>query len=120
SWLRGQTTLFIGQIVAILGSISLIASTIYYVSHIGHNESLTLLTVKLIVDCAHLAFIAVFILVMIRFLDDNERGSYRVRLVYDRVFKKPKKKEGKIEDVLEDSKAQLGTFKRRFLWFWVG
>jgi hypothetical protein len=32
-------------------------------------------------------FIALFILVLIRFLDDNERGSYRVKLVSDQVFK---------------------------------
>lgn len=125
SWLRSHTTLFISQIVAVLGSVSLIASTIYYVSYnvahaSGHDEQLILLTVKLIVDCAHLVFIAVFILAMIRVLNDNERGSYRVRLVYERVFKKPKKGEKKIEDALEASKEQLRSFKRRFLWFWIG
>jgi hypothetical protein len=125
SWLRGQTTLFISQIVAILGSISLVASTIYYVRHIsGDNEKPdidhTLLTVKLIVDYLHLAFIAVFILVMIRFLDENDRGSYRVGRVYERVFKRCKPGEQEIGDLLDNGKTQLRTFKKRFLWFWIG
>ncbi len=121
SWLRGQTTLFISQIVAVIGSISLLASTIYYVLSLGKSkEPLTLLTVKLIVEYAHLAFIAVFILVLIRFLDDNERGNYRVKLVYERVFKGPKAGEKEIGQILREVKARLREFKRRFLWFWIG
>lgn len=88
SWLRSQTALIISQIVAVIDSISLVASTIYYVRHMsGENEKFTLLTIRLIVDSAHLAFIAIFILFLIQVLDDNERGSYRVRLVYARVFR---------------------------------
>ena len=125
SWLRGQTTLFISQIVAILGSISLVASTIYYVRHMGgenepHDLKHTLLNVKLIVDYLHLVFIAVFILVMIRFLDENDRGSYRVGRVYERVFKGRKPGEQEIGDLLDNGKTQLRTFKTRFLWFWIG
>lgn len=121
SWLRSQTTLFISQIVAALGIVLFIAEEIYYVKHAGEEgKFLDPLTVKLIVDYAHIIFIAVFILVLIRVLDDNERGSYRVRLVYRRVFKKRKKGEKKVEEALETSKERLRTFKLRFLCFWIG
>ena len=121
SWLRGQTTLFISQIVAILGIVLFIAEEVYYVSHFGeHGKLLDPLTIKLIVDYAHIVFMALFILVLIRVLDDNERGSYRVKRVYERVFKKPKKGEESVDEALETSKKQLRTFKLRFLWFWIG
>ncbi|MGB8506969.1 MAG: hypothetical protein WCD76_01060 [Pyrinomonadaceae bacterium] len=118
SWLRGQTTLFISQIVAVLGIVLFLAEEVYYVSHFGeHSELLEPLTIKLIVDCAHVAFIAVFILVLIQVLDDNERGSYRVKLVHERVFKEYNVN---YDNKLRESKEQLKRFKRRFLWFWVG
>ncbi len=121
SWLRSQTTLFISQIVAVLGIVLFVAEEIYYLKHAREEGNLLdPLTVKLIVDYAHIVFMAVFILVLIRVLDDNERGSYRVRLVYERVFKKPKEGEKKVDDALEASKEQLRKFKRRFLCFWIG
>ncbi|MDT5062301.1 MAG: hypothetical protein QOH63_2760 [Acidobacteriota bacterium] len=122
SWLRGQTTLFISQMVAVLGIVLFLAEEVYYVSHFGneHSEILKPLTIKLIVDYAHVVFMAVFILVLIQVLDDNERGSYRVKLVYERVFKKRKDREDTYESALEKSKHQLKIFKRRFLWFWIG
>jgi hypothetical protein len=121
SWLRGQTTLFVGQIIAVLGIILFFAEEVYYVWHgPEYGKLLEPMTAKLIVDYAHIVFIAVFILVLIRVLDDNDRGSYRVKLVYERVFKKPKKGEESVDKALESSQEQLKTFKRRFLWFWVG
>jgi hypothetical protein len=118
SWLRGQTTLFISQIVAVLGIISFLASMIYYVLHLGDTgKFLQPKYLRLVIDYAHIVFIAVFILVLIKVLDDNDRGSYRVRLVYERVFGKHK---GKFDDELKTSKEQLKNFKRRFLWFWIG
>ena len=117
-WLRGQTTLFISQISAILGFVLFLASLVYYVSHLGEpGKFLGPKTVKLMVDYAHVLFMAVFILVLIQVLDDNERGSYRVKLVHERVFGKHG---GDYERDLERSKVQLKMFKRRFLWFWVG
>lgn len=131
SWLRGQTTLFISQIVAILTFVLFVAEEVYYVSHAGEKgEILETATIKLIVDIAHIIFMTVFILALIKFLDDNERGSYRVRLVYERVFKTPNAdepnteapdtKENTYERALNDSKEQLKKFKIRFLWFWIG
>src|SRR5215218_8229955 len=84
SWLRGQTTLFLGQIVAILGIISFLASMIYYVLHLGDiGNFLQPKYLKLVIDYAHILFIAMFILAIFKVLDDNDRGSYRVRLVYE-------------------------------------
>src|ERR1043165_9501010 len=75
SWLRSQTTLFISQIVAVLAFVLFIAEEVYYVSHFGEqSQSIEPLTIKLIVDIAHVIFMAMFILVLIKYLDDNERG----------------------------------------------
>lgn len=118
SWLRGQTTLFISQIVAVLGIVLFIAEEVYYVSHFREqSELLEPLTIKLIVDCAHVAFMAVFILVLIQVLDDNERNSHRVKQVYERVFGKHGVD---YEHALGRSKEQLKIFKRHFLRFWIG
>jgi hypothetical protein len=121
-WLRGQTTLFISQISAVLGFVLFLASLVYYVSHASDkSEWLKPLTVKLIVDYVHVVFMAVFILVLIQVLDDNERGSYRVKLVYERVFnKKHEDDRGDFERRLKASKEQLKKFKRLFLLFWIG
>jgi hypothetical protein len=116
SWLRGQTTLFVGQIVAILTFVLFVAEEIYYISHAGEKgELLEPLTIKLIIDIAHIVFLVVFVLVVIKFLDDNDRGSHRVGLVFHRVFKEKIDK-----DRLEKSQEQLKRFKFRFLWFWIG
>lgn len=115
SWLRGETTLFISQIVAVLGIISFLASMVYYVSYLGkEGKFLQPKYLRLIIDYAHIVFIAMFILVLFKMLDDNKRGSYRVKLVYERVFGKP------FNENLKKSKEQLKNFKRRFLWFWIG
>jgi hypothetical protein len=118
-WLRSQTTLFISQIVAILGFISLLASLIYYVSHISEQSEFLrhATSVKLIIDFIHVAFMTVFTLVLIQVLDDNERGSYHTQLVHERVFNLPPQD---YETSLKRSKDQLRIFKRRFLWFWIG
>lgn len=117
-WLRGQTALFISQIGAILGFILFLATLVYYVSSLGKQSGwLSPENVRLFIDYTHIVFIAVFILALIQVLDDNDRGSHRVKLVYERVFNKH---EGDYERSLETSKEQLKKFKRRFLWFWIG
>jgi hypothetical protein len=127
SWLRGQTTLFISQIVAILGFVSFIASLVYYVADLEQrSDVLVPETVKLIVDYTHVVFMAVFVVVLIQVLDDNDRGSYRVRLVYERVFGKPDddpffKLHGlTFQTHLKSTKRQLKKFKHLFLLFWIG
>ncbi|HEV7681324.1 MAG TPA: hypothetical protein VGO68_04335, partial [Pyrinomonadaceae bacterium] len=87
SWLRTETTLFVSQIGALLGAVGFVVSLIYYVSHVGgERRYLTPAYINVFVDYAHLLFIGIFILVLIRILDDNERGSYRASLVQQRVF----------------------------------
>src|ERR1044071_8992566 len=84
SWLRGQTTLFVSQIVAVLGFVLFLGEEFYYLSHLKEQrELLEPLTITIMVDYAHVIFITLFILVLIRVLDDNERGSHRVKLVYE-------------------------------------
>lgn len=127
SWLRGQTTLFVSQIVAILGFVSFIASLIYYVANLGqHSDWLVPETVILVVDYTHVVFMAVFVVVLIQILDDNDRGSYRVRLVYERVFGKQEDDpffnvQGRtFEGHLKNAKKQLKKFKHLLLLFWIG
>jgi hypothetical protein len=119
-WLRGQSTLFIGQIAAILAFVYSLASLIYYVSH-ATEESRSFfdpLHITLFVDYAHIIFIAIIIIALIKVLDDNDRGSYHVKLVYKRVFNHALSEE-EHKELLAQSKGQLNRFKRRFLWFWI-
>jgi len=135
SWLRSQTTLFISQIVAVLTFVLFVGEEIYYISHAGEKgEMLQTSTVRLIVDIAHIVFMTIFALALIKFLDDNDRGSYRVKQVYKRVFEpkydeadatqpdieKTDAKDKIFESDLDGSKDQLRKFKSKFLWFWIG
>lgn len=121
AWLRTQTTLFISQILALLTFISFLASLIYYVhdvAEVGEQASVfELTTINLFIDFAHIVLIVVFIVALIQVLDDNVRGSYRVGLVYDRVFKNPLR-DDQHKARLEDSQARLQRFKTYFLCFW--
>jgi hypothetical protein len=121
AWLRTQTTLFVSQILALLTFVSFLASLIYYVhdvTKVGEQASVfELTTINLFVDFAHIVLIVIFIVALIQVLDDNVRGSYRVGLVYDRVFKTPLS-----DDLhkarLKDSQYRLRRFKTYFLCFW--
>jgi hypothetical protein len=119
SWLKTQTTLFITQIIGILGFITLLVSLIYYSTNVVHRENGTEFVVsrnlKLIIDYAHIVLIVIFIIALLRVLDDNDRGSYRVSLVFKRVFGKYPDDH---EDCLDQSQKRLRDFKRWFLWFW--
>ena len=121
SWLRTQTTLFIGQILALVGVVSSIASLIYYVYHVADegekHAAFSLTRLNLFIDLAHIISIVIFIVALIQVLDDNVRGSYRVGLVNDRVFKE-ELPESEHEDLLRKSKERLRRFKVCFLCFW--
>lgn len=138
SWLRGETTLFISQIAAALGLVYFLAALVYYVTGAkAHGEFLfDAANIKVFVDYAHIVFMALFILVLIRYLDDNSAGSYRVGLVYKRVFadnlnkaeadrpsENLRNEDAAIDEKSstsspEESTERLRKFKRRFLWFW--
>lgn len=116
SWLRTQTTLFTSQILALLTLVSAVASLTYSLirlkdSFIGPES------IVVMVAYAHLVFLIVFIVSLIQVLDDNDRGSYRVRMVYERVFGS-RLTPGQTAAFLKRSKAQLKTFKLYFLLFW--
>lgn len=121
SWLRTQTTLFVSQILALLGFVSFFASLIYYVHDVANageaNALFSLPKINAFIDISHIILIVIFIIVLIQVLDDNVRGSYRVSLVYERVFRKPLG-EGQPEALLERSKGRLRRFKIHFLCFW--
>jgi hypothetical protein len=118
SWLRTQTGLFTSQIFAILTLISALASLIYSVIKVkSESGQMGSKSIGAMVIYAHLLFLVVFIIALIQVLDDNDRGSYRVRLVYDRVFggHLTPRQTGAF---LKRSKAQLKRFKICFLLFW--
>lgn len=90
SWLRSQTGLFISQL---LGSASFLAALLYYLTRLfehGSEPSSHFQPGKLLplIDYAHIVFVIIFIIALIGILDDNERGEYRVGLVFRRVFGK--------------------------------
>lgn len=122
SWLRTQTTLFISQIMGILGFIAFFASLIYYSVHAAETVPgevfLIPENITLFVDYAHILFLVVFIIALVRVLDDNDRGTYRAGLVYERVFNKKIDDPSEHKALLKKSKSQLRAFKRYFLYFW--
>src|SRR5215208_2680367 len=76
-WLKSQTTLFISQIV---GLFSVLLSLIYYGSHLYEDyekdkEALESLNrhIQLFVDYAHVAILFVFIIWLIKVLEENDR-----------------------------------------------
>lgn len=119
SWLKSQTLLFVSQI---LGFISFIAALFYYsLNGFEHLRPVELFhdpnSISLAVDYAQIFFIVIFIFALIRILDDNKRGSYRVKLVYERVFN-PASRSSQNRHILIKSKLQLRKFKHYFLFFW--
>ena len=126
AWIRTQTDLFISQLAGIFSFISFFAALIYYVvsSRKEVREqiqvNITLQNFRVFIDFAHIWFIGIFIFVLIKFLGDNDAGSYRVGKVYERVFNQTLSDSELKSSSLEDSKDQLRKFKRYFLWFWLG
>jgi hypothetical protein len=119
SWLRDQTALLVSQVPAVLTSVYLLAALVYYVAHVGERSAdyMRYPTILLSVDYAHLIVLGLFIIMVIGFLEDNERGSYRVGVAFRRIFGKDLEPRESARR-LDNSKAQLRLFKRYFLWFW--
>lgn len=115
SWIRSQTTLFISQIAAVLSLLYFVSALIVYSTEAVEKQPFfTLLSINVYVDYAHVVFIVIFIFVLIRFLNDNSRGAYRVSLVHKRVFSP----DSENESWLAETENQLREFKRYFLGFW--
>lgn len=114
SWLKSHNILFIGQILAILAFIGSLAGSIYYILGIGKDQSwLTLKLIRLVIDFAHIFIISIFIGSLYSVLDKNDQGSYRISLVYERIFNKKLK-----ASLLKKGKKLLKSFKVSFLLFW--
>lgn len=114
SWIRSQTTLFISQIAAVLSLLYFVSALIVYSTEAAGETFFTLRRINVFVDYAHVVFIVIFIFVLIRFLNDNSRGAYRVSLVHKRVFRV----DSENESGLAETENQLREFKRYFLGFW--
>jgi len=135
SWIRTETALFLSQIAAIFAFAYGLTSLAYYTlgarKETGETGLFDPATIKMAVDYVHIAVIAVFIMVLIRYLDDNTSGSYRVGMVFKRVFRddldtgkrsdEPRENQTTAQPAMtpEDERIKrLRKFKRRFLWFW--
>jgi len=122
AWLRTQTALFVGQLLALIGAVGSIAALAYYVG--GLHVPPTFLTppaISTFVIYSHLVFLTIFIIWLIKGLDDK-RGVYRASRVHDRLVEAnfgaaSLTEEGrkKLEDI---ATHQVGKFKRWFLLFW--
>src|SRR6267142_3482270 len=135
SWIRTETALFLSQIAAIFAFVYGLTSLAYYTlgarKEGGETGVFDPDTIKMAVDYAHIAVIAVFIVVLIRYLDDNVSGSYRVGQVFKRVFNDDLEREKRSDKPWDNQRMahpaitpaderikRLREFKRRFLWFW--
>jgi uncharacterized protein YegP (UPF0339 family) len=115
-WLRNQTALFASQILSILGFLSFIAATFYYI-HKNLEEvhfDKALAGIQYAIYIAHLIILAIFIGWLISIIDNNKVGNFRVNLAYETIFKS-----NPPNNLLSKSKRQLREFKVYFLWFWI-
>lgn len=121
SWLKGQTTLFISQI---LGLLSVVLSLSYYGSGVWEHlrsgaEAFSSVNrnIQIFVDFAHLVILFVFIVWLITVLEQNDQGRYRVGLVYKQVFNESLSRLQR-RPYAEQPSFNCGNSKNIFLWFW--
>src|SRR5690242_14267895 len=82
TWLKSQTALFVSQIV---GLFSVFLSLTYYGSHVYEaiekdKETLESVNqnIQRFIDFAHVGILFIFIVWLIKVLEENDRGRYRV------------------------------------------
>ncbi len=121
AWLKSQTALFVSQIV---GLVSVLLSLTYYGSHLYEaieQDKETIETanqnIQLFIDYAHVGILFIFIVWLIKVLEENDRGRYRVGLVYKQVFNEDLTRAQR-SSLRRTSKLQLRRFKKYFLCFW--
>jgi hypothetical protein len=121
AWLRTQTALFVGQILALVGAVGSIAGLAYYVGNLHGPPILTPPAISTMVIYSHLVFLTVFIIWLIKGLDDK-RGVYRASRVHDLLtadnFGAASLTEAGRKDLAEIAAGQVRTFKIWFLLFW--
>jgi hypothetical protein len=123
-WLKKNIGLFLSQVLALLGFIYVPASTIYYVAHL-HEQAHPATPLEefnpyilVAVDGAHIAVLALFIVVLLGIHHKNKEGTYRTKLAYQHLFNETLDG-GKAWLHVVSGRVQLRNFKRYFLWFWV-
>lgn len=115
SWLKGQTALFISQLLGSASVVYVLAALIYYLKHFEEGpEVFDPKNIQTFIIYAHIPFLLLFVVSLLNILDYNAPGSYRSRTVYERVFRK---KVGGAQ--LRKGRIQLRKFKLYFLGFWV-
>src|SRR5947207_1891713 len=127
SWVKSHSTLLITLIEATIGMVGGLAAFVYYVSkgaeQTSESEWLKPERVSVVVDYAHILFIVIAIIALIRVLNINDHGQYRVGLVYKRIFEDDQPQDDKLPrehyQRLKTGKERLKKFKKYFLWFWL-
>jgi hypothetical protein len=117
-WIKSNSNLFITQVLGVLGFISFLAGLIYYLSNGEYRDYFEPKKIQEFSYYAHIIFITIFIILLINILDKNKNGSYRVGLVYRKIFNDSLSKT-KLNSILRTSKIQLRKFKLNFLFFWI-
>lgn len=123
AWLRTQTALFVGQLLALIGAVGSIAALAYYVGGLHVPPSfLRPPAISTFVIYSHLVFLTIFIIWLIKGLDDNKRGLYRARRVHDLLiegnFADAKLNRRGRKKLATISTRQVRAFKLWFLFFW--
>lgn len=118
SWLKTQSTLFVSQLLGIISFISFLAALFYYIKKGESWKHFDPKRIQAFIHYFHIFFITIFILVLISILNKNHNASYRVGLVYRKIFNDTLTPE-KLKRLLRNSKIQLRKFKCHFLLFWT-
>ncbi|HKR07462.1 MAG TPA: hypothetical protein VJY62_22700, partial [Bacteroidia bacterium] len=122
SWLKSNTTLFLGQIATLASLALFIASFSYYV--LGHPAGQSEATVEEYltytqnsVFILNILFCFLFVVFTIYMLQKNKTGKHHSKLLNTLVF--GKERAGDIEKELENKlEKHLKTFKENFLAYW--
>jgi hypothetical protein len=115
SWLKSQTALLISQFLGLISVAYVLTALIYYLKNFENSpEIFEPKNIQGFVIYAHIPFLLLFIVTLLNILDYNDPGSYRARIVFDRVFNKTLS-----GSHLRKGRAQLRKFKKYFLYFWI-
>jgi hypothetical protein len=123
AWLRTQTALFVGQMLMLLGAVYSIVALVYYISGLHVPTGIiTPKTIGTVVVYSHLLFLTVFIVWLIKILNENQHGAYRASRVYKRLVEEvpdgDRLSENEHTKFAATCAEQVGIFKRWFLGFW--
>lgn len=116
NWLKTQTALYIGSIVAWLTLPSIVIAMAYYSPHLV--EGVTVKVIQRVLVWLHVPFLLLFLIKFMLILDKNDIGAYRANMVYKRVFKQ-RKESRKLKADIRSSKIQIRKFKTNFICFIV-